>query len=101
MDLVSIPFNRESISKEKSKKKKGKERKKFRFPSTGKAYLKSGRCRKFYTAVKVGVSIPFNRESISKVIPHFQSNVKRKYVSIPFNRESISKDVRINTLYSE
>ena len=37
----------------------------FQFPSNGKAYPKKGRGRTAATAVKV--SIPFKRESVSKV----------------------------------
>ena len=69
---VSIPFKRESISKEN--------------PNSG--GLGTG----------TDVSIPFKRESISKGLPLFWFPAFWRYVSIPFKRESISKGIRISRL---
>ena len=63
---VSIPFKRESISKE-----------------IGKACLEA--------IEECLVSIPFKRESISKVGGDWKYALIQQGVSIPFKRESISK----------
>ena len=69
---VSIPFKRESISKE-------------------------GRLRKRCIQTTYFVSIPFKRESISKGgdSQDIASGIDR--VSIPFKRESISKEITMNS----
>ena len=63
---VSIPFKRETISKENN--------------------------YDFGLGVTL-VSIPFKRETISKVKMSYNANVPKSKVSIPFKRESISKAV--------
>ena len=91
----------------------------FQFPSNGKAYPKSNRCC-HRRPPKLQVSIPFKRESLSKVLCISQMNTSLKwscfnslqtgkpiqrnpdspvswlwryFVSIPFKRESLSKEV--------
>ena len=84
---VSIPFKRESLSKELAIKA-CKYINPFQFPSNGKAYPKI--IDLTITLTMAFVSIPFKRESLSKGI----SAVQRKnggHVSIPFKRESLSK----------
>ena len=66
--------------------------KKFQFPSNGKVYPKGEGevwVEKFYN-----VSIPFKRESISKVAQSRAGIRGGMKVSIPFKRESISKAFR-------
>ena len=69
MTTVSIPFKRESVSKELIPWQKSRQR------------------------LTVPVSIPFKRESVSK---EELENLEKEYwnepVSIPFKRESVSKD---------
>ena len=113
---VSIPFKRESVSKVNTttprkelsesfnslqtgkRIQRAKERTlklsrvlKFQFPSNGKAYpkrLATGRCRSSCSLV----SIPFKRESVSKVKSRIKyQKPKKAVVSIPFKRESVSK----------
>ena len=70
---------------------------KFQFPSNGKAYPK-GRNEE-YNCHNNQVSIPFKRESISKVPPSSSHAGVNLPVSIPFKRESISKvDVELGDL---
>ena len=66
------------------------EEEKFQFPSNGKVYPKT---RMVENVVEgLSVSIPFKRESVSKVIKFSINLVKIKIrVSIPFKRESVSK----------
>ena len=110
---VSIPFKRESISKERLVRKQPGPGYWFQFPSNGKAYPKSILAGGMTNLTRV--SIPFKRESISKGLVsgkytitynefQFPSNGKaypkdnNEYgahianVSIPFKRESISKE---------
>ena len=64
----------------------------FQFPSNGKAYPKLNATRICGKGRKV--SIPFKRESLSKVmVPLFGCGIKEvETVSIPFKRESLSKE---------
>ena len=85
---VSIPFKRESVSKVRCETDRVSEDM-FQFPSNGKVYPKSnpdqdGRRERW-------VSIPFKRESVSKEHTAGTSDVTRRVVSIPFKRESVSK----------
>ena len=114
--MVSIPFERESISKVDYINRMPRMTEKFQFPSSGKVYPKVERYGP-YTVHFVCVSIPFERESISKAVVltefwnhtnlSFNSLRAGKYiqrrnqrqiggshgrVSIPFERESISKE---------
>ena len=66
----------------------------FPFPSTGKAYPKKTLQRE-RDANERHVSIPFKRESISKVYLRRFICYDHYTVSIPFKRESISKDKNI------
>ena len=73
---VSIPFKRESVSKDGINHRLVQfvTNEEFQFPSNGKAYPKN-----FGTAgcVKgVHVSIPFKRESVSKAIKHLVLETK-------------------------
>ena len=86
---VSIPFKRESISKDRISCVERIESFEFQFPSNGKAYLK-GNKRSNHQNIPWRVSIPFKRESISKD-GIFVSLKEENFVSIPFKRESISK----------
>ena len=61
--LVSIPFKRESLSKE-IRTVRELVRKMFQFPSNGKAYPK--RKSSYNPPPRQQVSIPFKRESLSK-----------------------------------
>ena len=66
----------------------------FRFPSNGKAYPKPK--KKSLTGLpKKRVSIPFQRESVSKVDIEMEEETLVA-VSIPFQRESVSKAKPIN-----
>ena len=114
-DWVSIPFKRESLSKDsevenafkasefqfpsngKAYPKEKAEVKelletieKFQFPSNGKAYPKVG-TRIGYMADRHFVSIPFKRESLSKGYALERLSRVQGRVSIPFKRESLSK----------
>ena len=110
---VSIPFKRESVSKVSflflslfmtksfNSLQTGKRiqsmigytndglDKLFQFPSNGKAYPKT---RTFFRDHRRReVSIPFKRESVSKVEENPTITVRQDIVSIPFKRESVSK----------
>ena len=62
----------------------------FQFPSNGKAYPKLILAALF--ALSILVSIPFQRESLSKVVMQIADGEDVViYVSIPFQRESLSK----------
>ena len=65
--VVSIPFKRESLSKAGSYKRRNHEKIKikFQFPSNGKAYPKEQK-KEALEWIRVRVSIPFKRESLSK-----------------------------------
>ena len=111
--LVSIPFKRETISKGKFRRWDQSQPSPFQFPSNGKPYpktlcdlsQKTGRC---FNSLQTGnhiqsrtylngipgsdlVSIPFKRETISKVSRRISLMVVQGCVSIPFKRETISK----------
>ena len=75
-DGVSIPFKRESISKVKEKNTSRLAKKRFQFPSNGKAYPKQ-ELRGNSRVPPQKVSIPFKRESISKGIAAAH-NVKKE-----------------------
>ena len=60
----------------------------FQFPSNGKPYPKC--LLKVLFQVRLSVSIPFKRETISKVEQRYASSYYIR-VSIPFKRETISK----------
>ena len=62
----------------------------FQFPSNGKVYPKSQDEGFSYPYSTLYVSIPFKRESVSKVL-FYRLRIKGKEVSIPFKRESVSK----------
>ena len=70
----------------------------FQFPSNGKAYPK----RRNFTDNSWGyrVSIPFKRESVSKVIKT-RIILLENIVSIPFKRESVSKEQAEQNLLDE
>ena len=71
---VSIPFDRESVSKGNSLATSITETAEFQFPSNGKAYPKS---QEQQTACEqVPVSIPFQRESVSKVQPSDNDEIR-------------------------
>ena len=61
----------------------------FQFPSNGKAYPKYQKARGS-NPLRIRVSIPFKRESLSKV-EDISGSEKDERVSIPFKRESLSK----------
>ena len=62
----------------------------FQFPSNGKAYPKEGIIT--FVSYFISVSIPFQRESLSKVnLDEYNENLLNGKVSIPFQRESLSK----------
>ena len=63
----------------------------FQFPSNGKAYPKAVTESTSDDGVN-RVSIPFKRESISKVNLKGTTTLTKSLVSIPFKRESISKE---------
>ena len=94
-DCVSIPFKRESVSKGEKLKKvlKATATLKFQFPSNGKAYPKIATARSIRLTIALTVvSIPFKRESVSKVKSRIKyQKPKKAVVSIPFKRESVSK----------
>ena len=88
--LVSIPFKRESISKGGYRGNSPRNRRSmFQFPSNGKAYPKW-----IWKVVKVN-RIEFQFPSNGKAYPKEFGEVRDKtqigHVSIPFKRESISK----------
>ena len=64
---------------------------KFQFPSNGKAHRKC-RILEYNTAPGTQVSIPFKRESTSKVVDASDKGIIEHRVSIPFKRESTSKE---------
>ncbi len=64
--FVSIPFERESLSKGEKMKKLLRKFKKFQFPSSGKVYPKGEKMKSLKGFLTVLVSIPFERESLSK-----------------------------------
>ena len=61
----------------------------FRFPSNGKAYPKDNYAEGVHVWYRV--SIPFKRESLSKVTDAIMRMFDDDEVSIPFKRESLSK----------
>ena len=65
MSRVSIPFKRESLSKESDLRARWQPRRQFPFPSNGKAYPKIIETT-LTPKIHYHVSIPFKRESISK-----------------------------------
>ena len=82
---VSIPFKRESIYKGKRAHPRVLARRKFQFPSNGKAYTKREKKEKLQTEEARLVSIPFKRESIYKAIiafPHNYINLKNGFNSL-------------------
>ena len=77
-DCVSIPFKRESVSKGEKLKKvlKATATLKFQFPSNGKAYPKIATARSIRLTIALTVvSIPFKRESVSKVLENHYCQV--------------------------
>ena len=118
--LVSIPFKREGISKDPFTKRlvetlwsfnslqTGRHIQRsypslyrlrlccqFQFPSNGKAYPKTIR-KGNNDGIRFTVSIPFKRESLSKVkLAEPAMSVTFLVVSIPFKRESLSKGMDI------
>ena len=124
LSKVSIPFKRESLSKEYNATLNSvRNLTGFQFPSNGKAYpkptgnsvvnssdtsfnslqtgkpIQSGGYEIAITATAGVVSIPFKRESLSKV-SHYEKLVKVDIVvSIPFKRESLSKAIIAPTLF--
>ena len=89
--FVSIPFKRESASKDKlgslTTTPAGKVSIPFKRESASKGrYSQTPRIRKVDW-----VSIPFKRESASKVNFDFRNAIDGHHVSIPFKRESASK----------
>ena len=119
---VSIPFKRESLSKGWSHSKGVTSMAKFQFPSNGKVYpkcswrvyanqtvlcfnslqtgksIQRGRLHRGWLQEKV--SIPFKRESLSKVLNKTWLAKHCSHVSIPFKRESLSKVRRQDTWWS-
>ena len=65
---------------------------KFQFPSNGKAYPKWCQILMIPRLSQKRVSIPFKRESVSKVNFNHQTGEYTQEVSIPFKRESVSKE---------
>ena len=87
---VSIPFKRESISKESGKMETSKSPIQYvSIPFKRESISKVGSLG--WRAIAYSVSIPFKRESISKGFSGGCSSVLEAAVSIPFKRESISK----------
>ena len=89
---VSIPFKRESVSKGATGIREQQQdcSWSFQFPSNGKAYPK-GHHSLGATGGFGWVSIPFKRESVSKVGRCNRRIRRERRVSIPFKRESVSK----------
>ena len=92
-ETVSIPFKRESVSKANQKISQNLVISKFQFPSNGKAYPK--------LTVEVGSIVndgdvfqfPSNGKAYPKRRPRFHNaTLQDNEVSIPFKRESVSKD---------
>ena len=90
--MVSIPFKRESLSKDTlSKHSMERPSRQFQFPSNGKAYPKADSLT-WLQSESLQVSIPFKRESLSKAPDRIQArHGYTDLVSIPFKRESLSK----------
>ena len=88
---VSIPFARESVSKDYRNITIEPRGYAFRFPSPGKVSPKIPHLTCKVKSFDI-VSIPFHRESVSKENCRSSHPVKIR-VSIPFHRESVSKAV--------
>ena len=93
--VVSIPFKRESISKDKTVAAMVDGTERFNSLQTGKHIQRILNEARLSEDTDV-VSIPFKRESISKVKKNLRTfyNQFRRKVSIPFKRESISKALK-------
>ena len=86
---VSIPFKRESGSKDKFDSSQGTRFSSFNSLQTGKWIQRES--KKYISSWWYSVSIPFKRESVSKEKIWFYVFHLETYVSIPFKRESGSK----------
>ena len=91
-DLFQFPSNGKAYPKTQDLQHHGEEVVQFQFPSNGKAYPKFTTTTPQLTTLIIDVSIPFKRESISKVDAEQGVWVTPdNKVSIPFKRESLSK----------
>ena len=88
---VSIPFKRESISKEWVDNVAKLKSLKFQFPSNGKAYPKTFDNRDYSRNAQQMFQFPSNGKAYPKLPPALLT-IAICSVSIPFKRESISKE---------
>ena len=81
--LVSIPFKRESVSKDFIVSFTETVLYMFQFPSNGKAYPKVA-VMPTEIGFRGGVSIPFKRESVSKDLKEYKVDIVKLFLKFQF-----------------
>ena len=92
-NCVSIPFKRESVSKGHPGLSPDALPVSFQFPSNGKAYPKSIAIQAWWGLDFLKFQFPSNGKAYPKYLHMNTDDRFRKKVSIPFKRESVSKGV--------